>query len=105
MNDDYSWWAINASGTTHTVALLKPNTWGLYDMSGNVWEYVNDLYGQYSSGSSTDPTGPLSGYNHPLRGGSWDNDYNSNGHYLSSTVRNPYSSSQRNDIGFRCVRR
>jgi formylglycine-generating enzyme required for sulfatase activity len=83
----------------------KDYTWGLYDMSGNVWEYANDWYDHYSSGTQTDPTGPLSGDLHPTRGGSWVNDTNYNGQYQSSAVRNAYSSTQKNDIGFRCVRR
>jgi formylglycine-generating enzyme required for sulfatase activity len=104
-NGDYSWWVHNAGDITHPVALKKPNAWGLYDMSGNVWEYANDWYGSYSYDTQNDPTGHLSGNFHPTRGGSWDNDTNENGQYQSSAVRNAYISTQRNDIGFRCVRR
>jgi formylglycine-generating enzyme required for sulfatase activity len=47
------------------------NGFGLHDMAGNVWEWVNDRYGSYSSGAQTDPTGPTTGLYRVLRGGSW----------------------------------
>ncbi|MFA5672680.1 MAG: SUMF1/EgtB/PvdO family nonheme iron enzyme [Synergistaceae bacterium] len=57
--------------STHTVGALAANELGTFDMSGNVWEWVWDIYGNYPSGNQTDPTGPVSGSYRVVRGGSW----------------------------------
>ncbi|MDR1043800.1 MAG: formylglycine-generating enzyme family protein [Candidatus Adiutrix sp.] len=67
----YAWYWDNSDEKTHPVGQKQPNAWGLYDMHGNVDEWVQDWYGNYSSSSVTDPKGPSSGSDRVFRGGSW----------------------------------
>jgi formylglycine-generating enzyme required for sulfatase activity len=69
----YAWYEGNAGKQTHPVGQLQPNPWGLYDMYGNVWEWVQDWYGKYASDTAIDPGGPASGSDRVFRGGSWGN--------------------------------
>jgi formylglycine-generating enzyme required for sulfatase activity len=70
---EYAWYKNNSGGKTHPVGQLKPNAWGLYDIHGNVWEWVRDWYGRYPSAPVTDPRGPSSGTHRMRRGCGWNN--------------------------------
>ncbi len=95
---DVAWYVNNSGDKTHPVAQKKPNELGLYDMTGNVWEWCRDWYGSYSSSPQTNPIGPTNGSRRVDRGGSWYNDARdcrvSNRYYY-----NP--SNRVHDLGFR----
>ena len=71
--EDVAWYTSNSGSKTHDVATKAPNELGIYDMSGNVWEWCQDWYGSsyYSSSLINNPTGPSSGSYRVCRGGSW----------------------------------
>ncbi len=97
----YAWYYDNSDRKTHPVGQKLPNTWGLYDMHGNVWEWVQDWYDYYKNGYSTDPEGPDSGSGRVLRGGCWSNIAGN----LRSADRGPNSPDSSNyGIGFRLAR-
>jgi formylglycine-generating enzyme required for sulfatase activity len=78
----YAWYEENGGGELHPVGMLRPNTWGLYDMHGNVLEWCRDFLRRYHSASTTDPVGPLT----PPHGG-MDEDIDRirrGGHFRSS---------------------
>ena len=98
---DVAWYSSNSGNTTHTVGTKAANEQGIFDMSGNVWEWNWDIYGSYPSGSQNNPTGANSGSSRVLRGGSWFNNA------ITCTVSyrsNPYATGSSGNIGFRCVR-
>ena len=69
---NYAWYNANSSFSTQPVGQKPPNQWGLYDMIGNVWAWVQDWDGVYPGGSVTDPQGPVSGFSRMMRGGCWN---------------------------------
>jgi formylglycine-generating enzyme required for sulfatase activity len=99
--DEVAWHSKNSGQKTHDVAQKRPNGFALYDMLGNVWEWVNDWYEEkyYQNSPSQDPKGPASGQLGVLRGGSWA-DYTwfvrvSYRYWLIPSIRNV-------NYGFRC---
>jgi formylglycine-generating enzyme len=101
---EYAWFEANSGSTTHPVGQKRPNGLGLYDMSGNVWEWCSDRYNRLYylllKDGAHNPQGPQFGVNRVLRGGSW---YYHAG-YARSANRSGYGPGYRdNDMGFRLV--
>lgn len=99
--EDMGWYVSNAGSKTHRVAQRRPNAWGLYDMHGNVFEWVNDWRGAYPSGAVSDPTGPSTGSNRMMRGGSW---YHNASYHRSASREGSYPSDRGYAHGFRLAR-
>ncbi|MEI6233891.1 MAG: SUMF1/EgtB/PvdO family nonheme iron enzyme [Planctomycetota bacterium] len=94
------WYDKNSDDKSHPVGQKVSNSYGLYDMHGNVWQWCKDWYTSYNAGAQTDPTGPTTGTTRVLRGGSWG--------YYPSRCRSAYRGSftpdfRLNLIGFRIV--
>ncbi len=99
----YAWYSKNSGEHIHSVGQKTPNSWGLYDMQGNVWEWCQDWYGKdyYRNSPSVDPEGPGSGKYRVGRGGGWG----VSAEFLRSAGRNGGSPGDRDgSLGFRLLR-
>ena len=99
--DAIAWYRQNSGGRTQPVGGKTPNAWGLHDMLGNVFEWVQDWHGDYPRGAVTDPRGPGSGSYRVSRGGGWDDG--------AGFVRAPFRryalpGARIDDLGFRLLR-
>ena len=102
---EYAWYHANSGGKTHPVGELKANDWGLHDMHGNVWEWVQDWYGNYAAATADTPAvdsgGPAAGAYRVFRGGCWDRLARS----CRSSLRVSDDPGNRyRDVGFRVLR-
>jgi formylglycine-generating enzyme required for sulfatase activity len=100
---DYAWYGGNSGDSTHPVGQKKPNAWGLYDMSGNAYEWCEDWWSAPypADKEAVDPEGAAGGSLRVFRGGSW----NINATYCGSASRCGFSACFRcNFVGFRLVR-
>lgn len=102
--DDHAWFGEDFNtGGTHPIGQKKPNPWGLYDVHGNVWEWVQDRYSDeyFAKSPQTDPKGPEKGNQRVVKGGSWHITADS----WRTSFRKAYEPNYRGiSIGFRIVK-
>lgn len=99
--DSVGWYTSNSNRQTHPVGSKRANELGIYDMSGNVWEWCGDRNGSYPKELESNPRGPKSGEGRVLRGGSWDG----SAEYLLVSYRDLYGPNFRSNLyGFRIAR-
>lgn len=98
-----TWNEDTSDGHTHPVGLKPANPVGLYDMSGNVWEWVSDWYDKtyYEHSPAKNPPGPQTGEEKVIRGGSW---YSSGRHQTTATRYWAEPNTRNSNFGFRCAK-
>lgn len=98
--DRYMWWCGNAPNRINAVGLKEPNGFGLHDIHGTLWEWVQDFYARYGSAAQTDPRGPASGTTRVMRAGL----LNGTASYCRSAARFNETPSKHFIVGFRLAR-
>lgn len=102
-DEQYAWGEENSRGKIREVGTRLPNAWGLYDMSGNAWEWCEDCEAVYPSGRQVDPVCESPNITRVIRGGSWRSRYNEPQSCRSANRSDARPRALDNNIGFRVV--